>query len=596
MDTQLFSTAPVSRRSFMRWTTAGLSLGALSLPLLIEACAPAAPQASAPAAGATAAPASAAAAAPASGATVAPPAAASAGVKLPSYAPFQNGPKPDLPGNANGLDAAFFKFPSTLAKSVPKPPGDGSDVSAIVVLTYAPPPPVDQNAAWQAVNKYLNVNLKLQMVPTADYASAVNVVIAGADLPDFIYNPTTTQPLGVLAALPQFARTRCADLTPYLSGDAIKDFPNLASFSSYTWRSGVIDGKIYAIPSARAPIGTTIAYRKDLFDKAGIQMTNAPKDADDFKRMLQALTRPQENQWGIASGGTSTFGLNTGSAFLGMFKTPNNWRLDPSGKLIKDYETNEFKTAVGFARDLWAAGLYHPNTPTYGGNGNTDYAAGRFAVQLSVWGQYIQNWDLIASVNPAGKTWPMHPFAFDGSKPTYLAGNGNFGITFIRQQNSPDRIKMLLKVADHFAAPFGTEEWLLNYYGAKDVDYTFDADGTPGQTDQGRAELTATWRYIASPPYALFDTIRSQEFATVSHAAEEAMLAALEFDPTLGLYSQTAFNQGIPAQTALYSGISDIVQGRRQISEYDSLVAEWRTSGGDKMRGEYTEALAAAKS
>jgi len=27
----------------------------------------------------------------------------------------------------------------------------------------------------------------------------------------------------------------------------------------------------------------------------------------------------------------------------------------------------------------------------------------------------------------------MHPFAFDASKPTYLAGNGNFGITFIRQ-------------------------------------------------------------------------------------------------------------------------------------------------------------------
>ena len=161
-------------------------------------------------------------------------------------------------------------------------------MSAIVALTYAPPPPVDQNAAWQAVNKYLNVNLKLQMVPTADYASAVNVVLAGADLPDFIYNPTTTQPLGVIAALPQFARGKCADLTPFLSGDAIKEFPNLASFSTYTWRSGVVDGKIYAIPSARAPIGTTLAYRKDLFDKAGIQMTNAPKDADDTERLIAA--------------------------------------------------------------------------------------------------------------------------------------------------------------------------------------------------------------------------------------------------------------------------------------------------------------------
>ena len=42
------------------------------------------------------------------------------------------------------------------------------------------------------MNKHLGVNLKLQMVPTADYAATVNTVLAGADLPDFVYNATTT--------------------------------------------------------------------------------------------------------------------------------------------------------------------------------------------------------------------------------------------------------------------------------------------------------------------------------------------------------------------------------------------------------------------
>jgi putative aldouronate transport system substrate-binding protein len=357
----------------------------------------------------------------------------------------------------------------------------------------------------------------------------------------------------------------------------------------------VVDGKIYAIPSARAPVGTALAYRKDLFDQAGIQMDNAPKNADDFKRMLKQLTRPDQNQWGIASGGTSTFGLNSGSALLAVFRAPNNWLLDSSGKLVKDYETDEFRAAVGFARDLWAAGLYHPNTPTYGGNGNTDYAGGRFAVQVSVWGQFIQNWDLLSTVNPNGKTYPMHPFAADGGTPVYLAGNGNFGITFMKQQPSADRIKMLLHVADFFAAPFGSQEWLLNYYGVKDVDYRFDDTGSPIPTDQGRAELTATWRYISSPPYALFDTVRSQEFANVTHSAEEAMLAAAQFDPTLGLYSPSAFQLGIPAQTTFYAGVQDIVLGRRPMSDLDGLLADWRTAAGDKMRGEYLDALAASK-
>jgi putative aldouronate transport system substrate-binding protein len=113
-------------------------------------------------------------------------------------------------------------------------------------------------------------------------------------------------------------------------------------------------------------------------------------------------------------------------------------------------------------------------------------------------------------------------------------------------------------------------------------------------TDRGRTELTATWRYVTSPPYALFSSVRSQEFATVSHAAEEAMISSMQLDPTLGLYSQTAFNRGIPAQDVLYSGVSDIVQGRRPLSDLDGLVAEWRTQAGDKIRAEFQEALEAA--
>jgi putative aldouronate transport system substrate-binding protein len=568
-----FDVSGMTRRAFIARGSSGAALGLVSATALLQACAPPVPSTPANSSAATSTQ-------------------TAAGAKPPTYVPFQ-GVAADLPGNANGLDPAYSKFPSQLAKTVPQIPGDGSDVSAIVVLTYAPPPAAAENAAWQAVNKQVGVNLKLQMVPTADYNAALNTVLAGADLPDFIYNPTTTQPLGAIAALPQFTRTRCADLTPYLSGDAIKDYPNLANFSAYTWRSGVIDSKLYAIPSARAPIGTAIAYRKDMFDAAGIQMDRAPKNADDFKRILQALTRPQENQWGIATGGTSYFGLNPGSALLGVFKTPNNWKLD-NGKLTKDFETDEFRAAVGFARDLWSAGLYHPNTPTYGGNGNTDYAAGRFAVQIGVWGQYIQNWDLLATANPNSRTYPMHPFSQDGSAPVYLAGNGNFGITFIKQQASADRVKMLLRIANFFAAPFGSQEWLLNYYGVQGVDFNFDANGTPVATDQGRAELTATWRYISSPPYALFDSVRSQEFANVTHAAEEAMLAAVRYDPTIGLYSPSAFTLGIPAQSTLYAGISDIVQSRRPLSDLDSLLADWRSAAGEKMRGEYTDALEAA--
>jgi putative aldouronate transport system substrate-binding protein len=564
--------ARLDRRTFML-RTGMLALGTVGASLL-QACAPSAP--SAPGAGGGAG-----------------QAAGGGAVKLPTYIPFE-GPKPDLPGNAQGLDPAYFKFPSDLVKTVTTPPGDGSTITAITYLTLAPPPPMESNVAWQAVNKAINATLRMDQVTAADYPARVNVVIAGSDIPDFIYNPTTNVPWGVIAGLPGFVKAKCADLTPYLSGDAIKEYPNLAHYTNYTWRSGVIENKIYALPIARPPIGPVMMYRPDIFDKAGISIDKAPKNADDFKRMLVAVTRPQDNQWGIAAGQASFFQTTPNNALSAMFRVPNNWKLDASGKLIKDVETEEFKAYVGWSRDLWAAGVWHPNTPTYGGAFNDDFMAGRFAVAPGVWGQYVQLWDIEAVRNPAAKIYPMHPFAHDGGKPYYQAGSGQFGVTYIKQQSSPERLKMLLRVANFFAAPFGSQEWLLNYFGVKETDFNFNSEGAPVLTEQGRAELTAVWRYVSSPAYALFSANRSQEFAQVSYAAEQAMIAAMDVDPTLGLYSPTAAAQGQLAQDAMLSGMSDVIQGRRPVSEIDTLVGEWRTKVGDKIRGEFQDAIANA--
>src|SRR3954451_19602703 len=123
-DAQAESLSRLDRRAFV--TRAGLvAAGALGGTLL-EACGPAsAPAPAAPAATSSApAPAGAATQPAAAGATGAPApgATAASGGKaaLPTYLPFE-GPKPDLAGNEQGLDPAFFKFPSDLIQSVPTP-------------------------------------------------------------------------------------------------------------------------------------------------------------------------------------------------------------------------------------------------------------------------------------------------------------------------------------------------------------------------------------------------------------------------------------------------------------------------------------------
>src|SRR5204863_8788307 len=82
-----------------------------------------------------------------------------------------------------------------------------------------------------------------------------------------------------------------------------------------------------------------------------------------------------------------------------------------------------------------------------------------------------------------------------------MLGPGKFGYTAIKK-GSPDRVQELLRIIDFFAAPFGSEEYVMVRYGARDVDYKLDANGVPVQTDQGKVDLTVSWMYIGAPPCA----------------------------------------------------------------------------------------------
>ena len=45
---------------------------------------------------------------------------------------------------------------------------------------------------------------------------------------------------------------------------------------------------------------------------------------------------------------------------------------------------------------------------------------------------------------------------------------------------------------------------------------------------------------------------------------------------------------------SLNDGLVDIVVGRRQMNDYDQLVKDWLDGGGELIRKEYTESIAAS--
>ena len=592
------SSAPlrVDRRSFLRFAGVG-SAGFFALQLL-SACspAPAGPPSAAPATSApAAAPPAAATAVPkptAGPATVPPKPTAAAAARLPAYIAAQI-VKPDLPASDVGLQAGYFTYPKQLQKSVPNPPGSGGDVTAVVNTTMPLPPAIDDNASWQAVNKAVNANMKVLLVPSTDYATKAAALMAGNDLPDLFY-------LGhnlTVRGLPQFLRSGYTDLTPFVAGDAIKDYPNLAAFPTSAWAQVTYDGAIFGVPVVRGVFNNISYVNTTLFNAIGAE---TPKDGADFKRILQQLNHPDSNQFAIAAlpPGYGLDYVGRGDIpFLARFNTPNNWAVDSAGKFTKDIETEQFKAALSYVRDLYAAGLFFPDPGLSQTTMRQQFLANRIATITTGWntnGSLL--WDPGKTQNPPVRPRVLRPFSMTGDKPIWHQSQGFNGLTAIKK-STPDRVRELLRILNFMAAPFGSEEFQLLNYGVKGTDFEFDELGNPVLTTRGKAEQTIAlgWQYLALPMPVLFDP-NDADFVTATYEDEQTMVPLMIADPTIGLYSETDLSTTGTLSTKFFGGIGEIVMGQRPLTDLDQLLRDWRGSGGDQMRNEYQQAYAASRS
>jgi putative aldouronate transport system substrate-binding protein len=589
----------MNRRAFIRLAGVGATLSALS------ACSPAPGSAVPPTRSApsrTTVPAVA--AAPTTAPTVVTPKAtpaptpATAKGVLPTFVPIQGGPNPDFRSAGPLYEDGFINYPNNPAKSWQKvPPGNGGSLMAVAPALYPPPTPFDQNPAWQAVNAALNTNFQFNNVPQADYATRINTLMAGNDLPEFLF---FTGGLTATAGLPQFLQAKAADLTPYLAADAIQDYPNLAAIPSFAWQNSgsIYQGHIYMIPLERYAPGTILFRNENIYDKE-IGPNYVPKSADDFKRVLRQLNRPQENRWATgaynATNGTGIFNVSYHAA---MFGAPNNWRLNPDGSLTKDYETDEFKAAVAYTRDLYAADLFHPNSLQYQTNNlaRYDYQAGKFVVYPDGFGAVWNDlWRTGLSMNPPVNFLMIPPFpAFEGGKPAHYLGPGYLGTEMIHR-DSPERVQELLRILDFLAAPFGSQEDATLTLGVHGVDYNLDANGNPVLTDRGNPDANyVPWKYVMQHPQVMY-VPDIPGYAKAEYEAEHILIPIGVQNPTLGYFSPTLVSKGTLLARAVGDGMIEIITGRRPIDDWGQVVADWQTNGGNRMRGELQQAMAASR-
>jgi putative aldouronate transport system substrate-binding protein len=526
------------------------------------------------------------------------PAAAKPGSAYPMFAPAAGGPKPDFPAASPLHQDGFINYPKNPVKALPAspPPGLGSKVIAYTNNSApAPPTPFDQNRAWQTVNKELNADVQFTIISQADYPVKLATVMAGNDLPDvmLILGPG---PSGAtrIQGLTQFLTTQCADLTPYLGGDAAKEYPNLAAIPTFAWKNSgcARNGKLLMLPIERYYPGSMLLKNSAVYDQT-VGKDYVPKNAEDFKKVLQQLNKPSQNQWAIGSYLDQMYYIYY---FAAMFGAPNNWSLDASGKLVKDIETPNYKEALVYVRDLVVSGLYHPDALTIADStvARNNLIGSKYVLDVETFGNAWQDaWTRGPKLNPPVTPQAVLPFpAHDVGKAQHFFGRGFFGMTAFKKA-TPERTKELLRISNYLAAPFGSAEDLLLTIGVKDVDYNVDSEGSitvlpPSNTDAN----SVPWKYIVQRPQVAYWP-GVPDYAKAATDFEKVAISVGVADPTLGFTSAALDSKGVPLSRALTDAITDLLAGRRPMSDWEQVVKDWQTNGGNEIRTELEKAIAA---
>lgn len=488
---------------------------------------------------------------------------------LPTYTEL-NLVEPDFP-SVNGSAPGFLSIPDPLVQAFDAPPGSGGTYTAMTPL-WGTIPPTEGNAYFDAVNAAMGTNIKFQISDGNTYGDKLAAVLASPkDVADWVSIPSWNNP-------PRFGEaveTIFEDLTPYLAGDLVSEYPNLANIPTSAWQACSWNGKLYGLPFP-GDGGVTDAgfYRSDLIPDAEL-----PTNADE---MLTFITdQHKDGHWGS----NDVWILAT---LIHGVAPSKGWVMGEDGELVNRVETPEYRAALEWMAELFASGAVHPDAVAGNeGDGKQRFESGAVMVMSDGLGGWHEALTRNATSNPGFEQTPFPVFGADGGDPVIYNSKGANICSYIKASDDEDKIKELLTAANFLASPFGTEEFQLINYGVEGVHYDLDADGLPVATELAQTEVQPSYIFLVDPP------IVNAKVNLPAYVEASSLFTA---DASQYLQEPLFYGMNITEPTN-YASIAqpfedlekDIARGRKSMADLDAAIATWKSSGGDELRKFYQE-------
>ncbi|WNR42968.1 extracellular solute-binding protein [Paenibacillus roseipurpureus] len=440
----------------------------------------------------------------------------------------------------------------------------------------------DNNPINQELAKRTGIQAKWIWVPSSEYQTKLNTMIASNDLPDIIYYDSPSK-------LVEMANNNV--IIPL--DDLLKQHGKhiLENKGDYLKGAATVNGKVFGIPQARDIGGESLAIRKDWMDKLGLK---TPGTLEEYYIALKAFKEKDPD--GNGKQDTIPLGLtldypNTFNHIFGAFGISMDWNRERGqyidGKVLPAILQPGFLDAIKYYNKLYNEGLVEPEFSTI--KGVPEYTKlwtgnmGSFNFQPP---GTTQNWLARYTENPK----PV--FAY-----TVIKGTGGIGGQikkynedgpFVSITSKSKNPTAAMKLMDYLISPEGDQ---LIFCGLEGTHYKMvngQCQKLEPYTDPAKIADQGVAIY-----YGLMYRVKGMEFQNFNDVTKEGIQVALNNtlkDPHLRQIPEVELNQGKIMTDIVKEFVASAVTSKGNLDQmYESYKKKYMDAGGTKWIEQATE-------
>lgn len=486
--------------------------------------------------------------------------------------------------DVEGVAPMMIGSPATYFDAVSEKPASGGTLSTFQILWGAPVSPREENQVWQRLEEELGIDqLDATMVPSASFGDKLATTLASGDIPDLVHlddnDPNAARAISDGAFTP---------LNEYLEGDLVEQYPNIATTPQDAWNNSHKNGTIYGLPQPAAAINWFPVIRKDAMDLIG--MTDAPQDGNELRDMLVEFAKIGDlggrQVWGVGALDSSIFEPihHLGAPFQVK-----------DGEVISKYDLPEYEEHLAYMADLWSQEVFHPDAlgqvdPELFAQGQQLYYSASFAGYY--WLPDLGRVNLVKKAVPTAEVMHNIVPSIDGGPGTFVLSKGYGAIVGIARDKatSKERVEELLRIANYYRSPFGSNEMKFLQYGIEDRQYTVGENNAIEPIDNAPNEGHVTYSGLLHNPVNSLPTL-NEGLADNIRSTIEGMVNAGVRDELGYLVNEARIRNQTQLDQVHTDFFNGIVSGRRPVSDVAEFRKAIRSSGGQDAIDEYKRLL-----